>query len=1732
MAEKLLKNQIDLFERLEKAQSNYKKSPKSRITKGYVETRIDILEKLHTEFNSNHKELIQIIKPEQAEVLPYFTKDAHDEFEEMYIAYMSDLKELQDKFTEKHKYESNTMPCNEVKLPRIQLPTFSGNYEEWQTFYDMFVSLIHNNEKLSAVQKLHYLKSSVHGEPESMLRNFATTDQNYDEAWKQLTKRYNNKRYNSKAILRTLFSQKQISTDSSHGIKQLLDTTSSCLKALNNMGIRTETWDIIIVYLVVSKLDVESHRQWEQQTSLTADDMPSWAQLVEFLEARFRTMEMIDSSKHLKPLTQVKKPISKAKSFHAAVQQHDYKKNDLLCALCGESHYLNLCKQFDKKSVQERRDFIQSKGLCFNCLQSTHVVMKCRLPTCCKKCGRRHHTMLHFDKEGLTDQTNGYKGEKIQNKVDKTNQPGSSTASPHNIVANFSKQNISYNVLLATAIIKASSRNGKTYPIRALLDQGSQASFVTEATAQLLGLKRFSVNGVVSGLGGGQTRVKYMVTLLLKSRHNPEITYQVNAYVLGSLTSLLPGDKLKNPNWLELQKLNLADPNFASPGKIDVLLGAEVYYEVLLDGIMKQPQGKLLAQNTVFGWILYGKLSDSSSANDNVTSLHLRFTPEDECLKRFWEIEAEPDQIQKRLTKEEQLCEDIYEATTVRNKEGRFVVKLPFKNEDPACQYGQSKDIATKKLIALERRLTKDPKLYEEYRKVLDEYVTLKHMTLVDAADIDNPKAVYLPHHAVVRDDKDTTKVRVVFNASCKGINDVSLNDDLMVGPKLQQDLRHLLMRLRTHRICIVADLVKMYRQVLVHAEDTDFQRILWRPNPDLPIQHYKLLTLTFGTTCAPYLAVKTLQRLADDEKHNYPKASEITKRDYYIDDLMTGCNTEEEARNIYDEMNKLMTSGGFKLQKWSSNSDDLLQYIGDNDYDEKQSVTIKADNMMKILGIQWDRTTDNFEYTVTLPELKYPITKRQVLSDIARLYDPMGWIAPVVVTAKIIIQKIWQEHLDWDDHITGELQEKWIQFRNELVEIKKIEIPRWINSTSRSYCELHAFSDASQAAYAAAVYIRVIEPNGMVHVNLISAKTKVAPIDKVMSIPRLELCGATLAANLLSEISQVMNIPKENLYGWTDSTIVLAWLKGGASKWTTFVSNRVSDILSIMDYQQWQHVSTNMNPADCASRGLQPSQMHSEYLWWYGPTWLKQSKIEESKCNVDDTHEEEKIVSMKVTMIKKEEYEWTKFSNLTKMLKIMAYCRRMLMKKEERKKLPVWIKRYVTVKEMNQALEMCIKQVQGVEFEEEIRLILEGKEVLKKSALHTLCPFLDENRLLRVGGRIDQADVSYDTRHPIILPAKSHLTQLLIADAHNKTLHGGPQIMLNFLRSKYWILRARDQVKRCYRKCITCMRYSKAARVQLMGQLPDARLKPCKPFKATGVDYAGPVNIRFSPGRGAKSYKGYISLFVCMVTRAVHIEAVTDLSTKGFIAAFRRFTSRRGHCQDLYSDNGTNFIGADKQLREMFDSAKSNMPEEIAEALTLESTTWHFIPPQSPNFGGLWEAGVRCAKAHLRKVIGDITLTYEELSTVLSQVESCLNSRPISILSNEANDPLPLTPGHFLIGEPMFNVCHENYADCNLTSIDRWKLVQKMVDNFWIRWSKEYLVCLSQRYKWNSKLAEPSVNDICIVREDNLPPTKWLLGRIVAKHPGPDNVTRVVTIRCKNGLLKRPLSKLCVLDK
>ncbi|XP_061705654.1 uncharacterized protein LOC133516653 [Cydia pomonella] len=1156
------------------------------------------------------------------------------------------------------------------------------------------------------------------------------------------------------------------------------------------------------------------------------------------------------------------------------------------------------------------------------------------------------------------------------------------------------------------------------------------------------------------------------------------------------------------PDWVQLKDLCLADKNFDTPNKIDLLLSAEVYSQILREGLLKGPAGSPVAQCTAFGWIVSGTVR--AAGVDNQISVFHTQVEDNEIIKRFWELEKEPLLSSQILTKEEQRCEDLFSATTRRDETGRYVVKLPFRDEESTWNNGNSREIAIKRLKALERKFTKDKVLKERYTEVINEYLQLGHMVPVPNQEISKERSAYLPHHAVVREDKITTKVRVVFDASCKNEDGVSLNDNLMVGPTLQPDLRHLIMSWRKHPVCLIADIVKMYRMVRVAEEDCDFQRIVWRSSPENDIRDYKLLTVTFGTASAPYLAVRSLNQVATDHKEEYPMASEKVAREFYMDDLMTGCETIEEGTRLYQEMKELLKKGGFILQKWSSNKDELLQIIDDsgNGENSKQdkALEFKQDNIVKILGLTWNRSRDEFQYSVKLPPLSAPVTKRKIISDVSRLFDPLGWIAPCVIKAKIFIQRLWIAGTEWDEEPPSSILEDWYTYRNELAQLTNFSIPRWMFTKADDVVtELHGFSDASNVAYSAVVYLRVINANSDVHVVLVSAKTRVSPVRQV-SIPRLELCGAALLTKLLVEVAGVLNIPRTDIRAWTDSSVVLAWLNKHPSNWKTFVANRISEIHSKLESSQWFHVSTKDNPADCASRGVQPSELAELGLWKFGPKFLWNKDIAYNRLKNNETNQEQSLrVHIATSEIAVPILD--KYSSLQRLIRVIAFCRRFGTKKEiinkgqELKHLNKW--------ELDEALVTCIKISQVAEFEAEIKEIhTYGQVTSKSSKLLSLNPFIDKQGLLRVNGRITNSQEPQGFKEPIILPHRSHLSDLIVDDAHRKTLHGDAKLMLNFIRSAYWIIGVNNLVKHRVRKCVVCVRHKAKLQNQLMGTLPAVRVTPARAFLNSGVDYAGPIMLRTSKGRGHKAFKGYISLFVCMVTKAVHIEVVSDLTSRGFLEAFKRFVARRGHCANLYSDNGTNFIGASKELKELFDAGKSTMTKEVADSLAVRGTNWHFIPPRAPNFGGLWEAGIKSVKYHVKRVIGEATLTYEEMSTLLSQIEACLNSRPLSMLSNDPTEAVPLTPGHFLVGEPLVTIPEANYENCNLSTLKRWQITQEMLQNFWRRWSNEYLTHLMHRYRWAFKTPEPEIGNIVLVKEDDLPPTVTISTRGVATDP------------------------------
>lgn len=437
-------------------------------------------------------------------------------------------------------------------------------------------------------------------------------------------------------------------------------------------------------------------------------------------------------------------------------------------------------------------------------------------------------------------------------------------------------------------------------------------------------------------------------------------------------------------------------------------------------------------------------------------------------------------------------------------------------------------------------------------------------------------------------------------------------------------------------------------------------------------------------------------------------------------------------------------------------------------------------------------------------------------------------------------------------------------------------------------------------------------------------------------------------------------------------------------------------------------------------------------------------------------------------------------------------------------------------------------KYIQSEVFPEEIRALRHGHNISTSSSIISLTPFLDENHVLRVGGRLRQAPLPYDVKHPVLLAPHS-ITRLIISNVHIKTLHGGTQLTLSSLRKEYWILRTRNLVKSIIHACIPCVRERASIPTQLMGDLPSVRVSPPpRAFAHSGVDYAGPIKVRASAGRGIRAQKAYIALFICLATRAIHLELVGDYSTPAFINAFNRFCSRRGLPLSMYSDNGTTFVGAEKELATAYRAALRD--PNFLNRTAIDNISWHFIPPSAPHFGGIWEAGVRSVKHHLRRIIGDHTLSFEKLSTLLCQIEACLNSRPIAPLSDTLDDYQCLTPGHFLIGSAIIIPSEPSILDLKESRLSRWQVVRQVTERFWKLWSSYYINTLQQRNKWQKFQPSVPVGGLVLLHNPLLPPCKWELGRITRLHPGSDGLTRVVTVKIASSEYVRPIGKICLL--
>ncbi|XP_075158064.1 uncharacterized protein LOC142231336 [Haematobia irritans] len=1452
-----------------------------------LSVRLDYVESLNTNFENS----LSIVENYQGDSLD---ETIRDNFMKSYFEAKAKLKRkivasggtrsLPSSSTFRQFSIEEPRNIRKTRLPELKIPAFSGSYTDWPNFFAMFTTVIANDMDLTNIEKFQHLRSLLTGSALDTISSLEPNDANYDKAIELLKNRFDNKLLLFQMHIKEVFGLKNVEKGSASSLRQLSDKLNAHIRALETICTKEQLADGFLVNLVVSKLDHQTQAKWEE--GLQNDRLPTWPFMASFLERRCRMMENLESS--MKPTTSNQQSSKKSNSQGRNVLIASGAKQSF-CTFCNANdHYISNCSQFSNLSPTLRFREVKRLNLCLNCLRKGHRLQKCKFGPC-NICQMKHHSLLHIDNnfESLSTPT------QANNNINQGHPPSSSqppqVQTQSTLVSSNPTQQFETadgtNILLATAIVLVKTNSGVFVPCRAILDSASQLNFITTRFVNQAQLKVRNSNIVISGIGEGNILADKSTEILIKSCHS-EYSVSFVAVVIPSITEYQPNRNLKVNDFKIPHNIKLADSNFCERGRIDLLIGAGLFFELMSVGQIRCGNNSTILQKTRLGWVVSGGGASHSNACSLAAASKAITKGEHESLadivKSFWEVEqnfGNPGQ----LNSDDEFCEQHFIENTVRLSSGEYSVSLPKKIN--SNELGDSYGRAHSRFLNLERKLNKLPAVKKKYSEFMSEYIDLKHMSLV--TDIPpQTKTYFLPHHCVHKEESTTTKLRVVFDGSAKTNTGLSLNETLHSGPTIQAKLFNTILRFRFFKIALSGDICKMYRCVLINPPDDYLQCILWRNSSSEDIQIYKLNTVTYGTKPAAFLAIRAMHQLAFDERELFPIGANIVTRDFYVDDLISGGDSIEEVIEIREQITSLLKRGNFQIRKWCSNDDSVLE-------------NVPAGDRETFLEFH-----DGTNITKTLESTN--ISKRTVLSSIARLYDPLGLIGPVITKAKVFMQNLWKIKLDWDESLPQDLLDSDVQ--------------------------IHAFCDASKSAYGACIYVRS-EHEGEIRVNLLCSKSRVAPL-KVLTIPKLELSAALLLAELLDDVSSTLGKGYE-CHCWSDSMVVLSWLREESSNYNIFVSNRVSRIQNLTKNMMWHHVPTAKNPADILSRGSTPEELVKCNLWKNGPSFLY-----------------------------KNFEHWPNNMN-----------------------------------------------------------------------------FIED------------------------LPERRRA--VLIASTPKIAEH-------------------------------------------IMGSLPHERVQPSRAFSITGIDFCGPFY-----------YK----------SEAIHMELVSDLSTSSFLSSLKRFISIRGKPKTIWSDNATNFVGAKNELgelRQLFFNQTSM--QQIQKHCFEDEINWKFIPPRSPHFGGLWEAAVKSAKYHFYRTVGQSVLSFDELRTLVCEICAVLNSRPLCQISEDPNDLEVLTPGHFLVGAPLTTISEPDVTDLNINRLNRWQKVCYMQQIFWKKWSSSYLALLQERSKWKSQRKNVAIGDMVLVKDDNLPPLKWLLGRVVDVVRGNDEIVRVAIIKTINGIIRRSVAKLAVL--
>ena len=1612
---------------------------------------------------------------------------------------------------------SHRIERDRTKLPSIALPTFQGDILQWPTFWQKFSAAVDCHDDLPESTKLAYLRTSIQDpEAELILNPAMDSPDTYKRLVKELHQRYERTKKIHRELVEKLVNlpaAKHNSTD----LRKLVDATTNYVECLESTG--HFTLESFISSLVYNKLPYKMQIDWDNDQADDKKILP-YSKLLEYVtrkaftlsDHKSSTVKPVDPPEKKTPKSvQEKKQQHRPKSYVHAVNSTPSSTKPAYkweCSLCRpEKHPLYVCSKWAGFTLQQWLDHVKNKSLCANCLGFGHSTANCKSTYRCKDCQQPHHSTLHKE-------------------------------NTHQVNSTISQSQQVPDALLMTADVLLKGPGGQELKARAFLDPGASISLISSRVTQILDLplKPSKIN--FTGAQGTPCKgAKHLTTVTISPLHQRK-EIECRPAVVQVVTDDIPSRPTAPASeFHHLIGLRLSDPNFHLPARIDILLGADVWLQLQTgEAPITGPASEPGAQATIFGWAITGPATHQGEDETVHSTHHIQTVPWDQHadqIHQFW-LSEDVSPPETTISELDAMVEQHYEDNICYDSSNqRYQVALP---KNPDCQpLGESRPQAVQRFLSNERNIEKKD-VSSAFNEQLQAYLDLHHAEKVPAEELLHSH-YYLPMHFVTKSSSTSTKLRVVFDASARTSNGISLNQLLMVGPTLQPTLGNTLIRFRTYPVALSADISKMYREVKLAPKDRDLHRFVWRPDPSQPLEDYRMTRVTFGVTSSPYLAIKTLQQTATDHGGGLPIAQNHIRQSFYVDDFLAGADTAEEALQLVHDIRSILKHGGFNLCKWRSSSNTVLHNISEA-LREKLPIKDLTDlhsSYPKALGLEWNSNTDQMSPCINVSQT-YKSTKRGIISDVSKTFDILGWISPTILSMKLLYQHLWEKGQEWDDTVPPSLADQHSKWRNELPCLSKQMLPRCytiLDSTISSQ-ELHGFSDASLKAYGAVVYLRTTYDSHPATVSLVIAKTKVTKKNPP-TIPKLELCGAVLLTKLLKQVSTTLDIPPNKVHAWTDSSIVLAWLDGHPRDFKQFVANRVSIILETTSPCTWKHVPTAENPADCSSRGLMPSELFQHNLWWNGPGWLHLDPVQvpdqpaRRTLPLPEVRVIHAIICQPDISIQME----ARTSNYHRIVTITAWCLRLYDRLRNGRPDPDNRGKLLKGLELQQAEHWLWKHSQARSFSKEFQALNKQHHIAPSSRLRSLNPFMGTDGLIRVGGRVANSSLSLSQQHPVIVDSKDSLIQKYFRHLHVCLEHCGPSLLLCSTGNRLHVLGARQLSRTVCSQCITCRRKNPRPIPQQMGNLPEERTTSSQAaFTETGIDFAGPFTLKLSHTRRPVKVPAFICVFVCLATKAVHLEATTDLTTETFIACLKRFIARRNCPTTIHSDSGPNFVGAHNDLRKLYQLLEEEESHSVIHRYLLQNrVTWTHSPARAPHFGGLWESAVKSMKRHLNKIMGSLLFTYEELTTIICQVEACLNSRPLIPMTSHNLDGLAtLTASHFLLSKAPRAYPEDPRLPEEPRLLRRWNQCQSVVHHFWRRWSREYLHTLQSRTKWQHSKPNLRVGDIVIYKDEKSIACKWPLAKVILTYPGEDGLVRVVKIKTKSTEFKRPVTKISLL--